>query len=81
MCYQGTFIEVSILRPFKRVGTIQIKPVCMRALLKKANEDVEAVVVQWFLEQPRIFFMKEIHQWDACFNIHGGCFDWNSFPR
>jgi hypothetical protein len=29
MCYQGRFIEVSILRTFKSIGTIHMKPVCM----------------------------------------------------
>jgi hypothetical protein len=39
------------------------------------DEDERAVVVQWFQQQPREFFVEGIHwlvhQWNACFNTHG----------
>jgi hypothetical protein len=43
------------------------------------NEDVKAVVVQWFQQQPREFFVEGIrrlmHQLDACLSTHGYFFN------
>jgi len=40
----------------------------------RSCEDVKTVVLQWFQQQPRKFFIEGIHwlvsQWDACLSIH-----------
>jgi histone-lysine N-methyltransferase SETMAR len=39
------------------------------------EEDIKAVVVQWFQQQPGEFFAEGfhqlVHQWDACIRNHG----------
>jgi hypothetical protein len=44
-----------------------------------SDEDNKAMVVQWFQQQPREFFvvgiLRLVHQWDACLSAHRDYFN------
>jgi len=46
----------------------------LKGIRSRSCEDVKTVVLHWFQQQPRKFFIEGIYwlvsQWDACLSIH-----------
>lgn len=53
---------------------IKSKPICSY----ESDEDVRAMAVQWFQQQPRVLSVEGIHwlvwKWNTCLNTHGDYF-------